>query len=105
MENYVINQSKQLQELKTQTGFLNDSLSKLNTKVDSIATHTKMRGSSMTLGTMILSRMSITPLPFGNVLPVLHNTTPVLIRLATSTTPSLGTFNGSWLAQFGVGKS
>ena len=42
MENYVINQSKQLQELKTQTGFLNDSLSKLNTKVDSIATHTKM---------------------------------------------------------------
>ena len=43
--------------------------------------------------------------PFGNVLPVLHDTTPVLIRLATSTTPSLGTFNGSWLAQFGVGKS
>ena len=43
MENYAINQSKQLQELKTQTGFLlNDSLSKLNTKVDSIATHTKM---------------------------------------------------------------
>jgi len=42
MESYVMNQSKQLQELKTQTGFLNDSLSKLNTKVDSIATHTKM---------------------------------------------------------------
>ena len=42
MENYVINQSKQLQELKTQTEFLNDSLSKLNTKVDSITTHTKM---------------------------------------------------------------
>ena len=37
-----MNQSKQLQELKNQTGFLNDSLSKLNTKVDSIATHTKM---------------------------------------------------------------
>jgi len=37
-----MNQSKQLQELKTQTGFLNDSLSKLNTKVDSITTHTKM---------------------------------------------------------------
>jgi len=34
MENYVMNQSKQLQELKNQTGFLNDSLSKLNTKVD-----------------------------------------------------------------------
>jgi len=57
------------------------------------------------IGTMILSRMTITPLPFGNVLPVLHNTTPVLIRLATSTTPSLGTFNESWLAQYGVGKS
>jgi len=42
MENFVMNQSKQLQELKTQTGFLNDSLSKLNTKVESIATHTKM---------------------------------------------------------------
>jgi len=42
MENYVMNQTKQLQELKTQTGFLNDSLSKLNTKVDSIATQTKM---------------------------------------------------------------
>ena len=42
MESYVMNQSKQLQELKNQTGFLNDSLSKLNTKVDSITTHTKM---------------------------------------------------------------
>jgi outer membrane murein-binding lipoprotein Lpp len=42
MENYVMNQSKQLQELKNQTGFPNDSLSKLNTKVDSIATHTKI---------------------------------------------------------------
>jgi len=42
MENYVMKQSKQLQELKNQTGFLNDSLSKLNSKVDSIATHTKM---------------------------------------------------------------
>jgi len=42
MENYVVNQSKQLQELKNQTRFLNDSLSKLNSKVDSIATYTKM---------------------------------------------------------------
>ncbi|KEH26606.1 hypothetical protein MTR_6g465890 [Medicago truncatula] len=42
MENYVMNQSKQLQELKNQTRFLNDSLSKLNSKVYSIATHTKM---------------------------------------------------------------
>jgi predicted nucleic acid-binding Zn-ribbon protein len=37
-----MNQSKKLQELKNQTGFLNDSLSKLNSKVDSIATYTKM---------------------------------------------------------------
>jgi len=35
-------QSKQLQELKNQTGFLNDSLVKLTSKVDSIATHNKM---------------------------------------------------------------
>ncbi|KEH19535.1 hypothetical protein MTR_8g463500 [Medicago truncatula] len=42
LENCMLNQNKQLQELKNQTGFLNDSLSKLNTKVDSIATHTKM---------------------------------------------------------------
>ena len=42
MENYVMNQSKQLQELKNQTGFLNDSLAKLTSKVDSIATHNNM---------------------------------------------------------------
>ncbi|KEH15963.1 hypothetical protein MTR_0414s0030 [Medicago truncatula] len=42
MENYVINQSKQLQELKNQTGFLNDSLAKITSKVDSIATHNKI---------------------------------------------------------------
>jgi len=42
LENCMMSQNKQLQELKNQTGFLNDSLSKLNTKVDSIATHTKM---------------------------------------------------------------
>jgi len=42
MESYVMNQSKQLQELKNQTGFLNDSLVKLTSKVDFIATHTKM---------------------------------------------------------------
>ncbi|KEH22050.1 hypothetical protein MTR_7g029380 [Medicago truncatula] len=35
-------QSKQFQELKNQTGFLNDSLVKLTSKVDSIATHTRM---------------------------------------------------------------
>jgi len=42
MESYVVNQSKQLQELKNQTGFLNDSLTKLNVRVDSFATHNKM---------------------------------------------------------------
>jgi len=41
MENYVINQFKQLQELKNQTGLLNDSLVKLTSKVDSIAIHKK----------------------------------------------------------------
>ena len=42
MQNYVMNQSKQIKELKTQTGFLNDSLVKLTSKVDSIVTHNKM---------------------------------------------------------------
>ena len=42
MENYVIDQSKQLQELKNQTEFLNDSLAKITSKVDSIATHNKI---------------------------------------------------------------
>jgi len=42
MESYVMNQSKKLQELKNQTGILNDSLAKLTSKVDSIATHAKM---------------------------------------------------------------
>jgi len=42
MKSYVMNQSKQLQELKNQTGFMNDSLVKITYKVDSIATHNKM---------------------------------------------------------------
>ena len=42
LEKYVLDQSKQFQKLKNQTGFLNDSLFKLTSKVDSIATHTKM---------------------------------------------------------------
>jgi len=37
-----MDQSKQFEELKNQTGFLNDSLVKLTSKVDSIATHIKM---------------------------------------------------------------
>jgi len=36
IENYFINQSVQLQELKNQTGFLNDYLVKISSKVDSI---------------------------------------------------------------------
>jgi len=42
MEIYVLNQSKQLQELKNQTGIMNDSLAKLTSKVDSIEIHNKM---------------------------------------------------------------
>jgi len=42
LENFVLGQTKQNQELKNQTGFLNDSLIKLISKVDSIATHNKM---------------------------------------------------------------
>jgi len=42
LKNYFINQSEQLQELKNQTGFLNDSLVNLSSKVDSIfCTHNK----------------------------------------------------------------
>jgi len=37
-----MDQSNQFQEHKNQTGFLNDSLVKLTSKVDSIVTHTKM---------------------------------------------------------------
>ncbi|KEH15861.1 hypothetical protein MTR_0485s0050 [Medicago truncatula] len=37
-----MDQSKQLQELKNQTGFLNDSVVKLTSKVDSISTHQKL---------------------------------------------------------------
>ena len=41
MENYVANQSKQLQELKNQIGFLNDSLAKLSSKVTPLLLTTK----------------------------------------------------------------
>ena len=37
-----MNKPKHLQELKSQTGFLNNSLVKLTSKVTFIATHTKM---------------------------------------------------------------
>jgi hypothetical protein len=42
LEKYVMDQPKQFQELKNQTGFLNDSFVKLTSKVDSISTYTKM---------------------------------------------------------------
>jgi len=43
-----MNQSKQYQELKNQTGFLIDSLVKLTSKVDSIVTHNKMLETQIT---------------------------------------------------------
>ena len=42
LEKCVMDQFKQFQELKNQTGFLKDSLVKLTSKVDSFATHNKM---------------------------------------------------------------
>jgi len=42
IETYFSNQSKELQELKNQTGLLNDSLAKLTSKVDSIFSHNKI---------------------------------------------------------------
>ncbi|KEH15433.1 transposable element protein, putative [Medicago truncatula] len=49
-ESYVMNQSKQLQEHKNQTGFLNDSLSKLNTKLEeTIAKAKGIKGESVKL--------------------------------------------------------
>jgi len=42
LENFVMGQTKQNQEFKNQTGFLNDSLIKLTSKVNSIVTHNKM---------------------------------------------------------------
>lgn len=42
LENFEMGQQKQNQELKNQTGFLNDCLIKLTSKVDSIAMLNKM---------------------------------------------------------------
>jgi len=57
----MMSQNKQLQELKNQTGFLNDSLSKLNTKVDSITTHTKMLETQISQVTQQVATSSQTP--------------------------------------------
>jgi len=42
MENYLSNQTEQLQELKDQTRLLNDSLAKITSKVDSISSHNQI---------------------------------------------------------------
>ncbi|KEH37973.1 hypothetical protein MTR_2g055140 [Medicago truncatula] len=42
MENYFLEQSEEVQELKDQTRLLNDSLATLTSKVDSISTHNKI---------------------------------------------------------------
>jgi len=64
MENYVMNQSKQLQELKIQTGFLNDSLVKLTSKVDSFATHNKMPETQISQVAQQVAASSQTPVVF-----------------------------------------
>ena len=42
MENYLSNQTEQLQELENQTRLLNDSLAKITSKVDSVSSHNKI---------------------------------------------------------------
>ena len=47
MENYFLDQSEQLQELKDQTRLLNDSLATLTSKVNSISSHNKILGTQL----------------------------------------------------------
>jgi len=61
LEKYVMDQSKQFQELKNQTGFLNDSLVKLTSKVGSIATHIKMLETQISQVTQQVAISSQTP--------------------------------------------
>jgi hypothetical protein len=61
LENSIANQSKQLLELKNQTGFLTDSLSKLNTKIDSIFTHSKMLETQISQIAQQVATLSQTP--------------------------------------------
>ncbi|KEH26598.1 hypothetical protein MTR_6g465620 [Medicago truncatula] len=61
MESYVMNQSKQLQEVKNQTGILNDSLAKLISKVDSISTHPKILETQISQATQQVAASSQTP--------------------------------------------
>jgi len=75
LEKYVMDQSKQIQELKNQTGFLNDSLVKLTLKVDSIATHTKMLETQISQVAQQVAISSQTP----GVFPSQTETTPSAI--------------------------
>jgi len=42
LENYFVNQSEQLQELKNQTELLKDSFAKLTSRMDSISSHNRL---------------------------------------------------------------
>ena len=64
LENCMMSQNKQFQELKNQTGFLYNSLSKLSTKVDSIATHTKMLETQISQVAQQVATSSQTPRVF-----------------------------------------
>ena len=75
LEKYVMDQSKQFQELKNQTGFLNDSLVKLTSKVDSIATHTQMLETQISKVAQQVATSSQTPGVFPSqieVNPITH---------------------------------
>jgi len=66
LEKYVTDQSKQFQELKNQTRFLNDSLVKLTSKVDSIATYTKMQETQISQVDQQVATSSQTPGVFSS---------------------------------------
>jgi len=63
-----MDQSKQFQELKNQTGFLNGSLVKLASKVDSIATHNKMVETQISQVAQQVATFSQTPEIFPGTL-------------------------------------
>ncbi|KEH29552.1 hypothetical protein MTR_4g045643 [Medicago truncatula] len=64
LEKHAMEQSKQFQELKNQTGFLNDSLVKLTSKVDSISTHTRMLETQISQVAQQVATSSQTPKSF-----------------------------------------
>uniref|UniRef100_A0A0D9SHT1 Uncharacterized protein n=2 Tax=Medicago truncatula TaxID=3880 RepID=A0A0D9SHT1_MEDTR len=59
-----MDQSKQFQELKNQIGFLNDSLVKLTSKVDSVDTHIKMLETQISQVAQQVATSSKTPVVF-----------------------------------------